>query len=114
MRLNLLAAALIAATGLVGCTTRPVVVEAPPPPPPPMPMPSPMPPPVQMSLHDRVHMALQDGMGSAASDITVRVDGSTVYLTGHVATKADHERAHDIAHDVPGVSTVDHSGLVVH
>lgn len=70
--------------------------------------------PVSMSMHDQVHNALMDSMGTAASDIEVRVDGGTVYLTGHVGSKADHDRAHDIAHNVSGVSSVDHSGLVVH
>lgn len=67
-----------------------------------------------MSMHDQVHNALRDGMGASASDIEVRVDGSTVYLGGHVGSQADHKRAHDIAHRVPGVTTVNHSGLMVH
>lgn len=114
MRPKLLAAALLAATAVSGCATRPVAVEAPPPQPMDAPMPMPMPPASSMSLHDRVHSALQDGMGAAASDITVRVDGSQVYLTGHVGSKADHERAHAIVHDVPGVTLVEGSGLTVH
>ena len=67
-----------------------------------------------MSLHHQVHDALMNGMGAAASGIEVRVDGNTVYLTGHVASEADHNRAHDIAHGVAGVGTVNHSGLMVH
>lgn len=67
-----------------------------------------------MSLHDRVHDALQNEMGSAASEISIRVDGSKVFLSGHVGSKADHTRAHDIAHDVAGVTAVDHKGLRVH
>ncbi|TBR12472.1 MAG: BON domain-containing protein, partial [Lysobacter sp.] len=47
------------------------------------------------------------------NNVDLRVDGSVVYLMGTVATKADHARAHQIAHDVPGVTRVDHSGLKV-
>lgn len=67
-----------------------------------------------MSMHDRVHDALQHQMGSAASGITVRVEGSTVFLGGHVGSQADHDRGHDIAHGVSGVSSVQHSALKVH
>ncbi len=67
-----------------------------------------------MSLHDRVHDALQQQMGSAASGISVRVDGSKVFLGGHVGSQADHDRAHEIAHDVSGVTSVDHGSLKVH
>ncbi|HVR81733.1 MAG TPA: BON domain-containing protein [Luteimonas sp.] len=129
MQLKFLVAAMVAATTLSACT-RPVVVETPapvivaspasPPPPPdvvvvpvPVPAPMPMPPAAPMSLQDRVHAALEAGMGSAASGIDARVDGSAVYLSGHVTTKADRDRAHTIAHDVPGVTRVDHSGLKV-
>lgn len=120
MQLKFLAAAIAATTALGACTTRPVVVETPAPQtvivpmavPPPSP-PIPPPPPSSISLHDRVHDALQAGMGAAASGIEVRADGSAVYLTGQVATSADHTRAHAIAHDVPGVTQVDHSGLMV-
>ena len=120
MQLKFLAAAILAAATLSACYTRPVVVETPAPiivespPPQPVYVPVPNPPPASMSLHDRVHAALRGGMGSAASGISVRVDGSTVYLTGHVATRADHDRAHAIAHGVSGVTRVDHSGLMVH
>lgn len=126
MQLKFLVAA-IAVMTLGACSTHPVVVETPPPVviqspaqapetvivPVPMETPAPMPMPASMSLHDQVHNALADGMGAAASGIEVRVDGTKVYLAGHVATKADHARAHDIAHDVPGVTDVDHSGLKV-
>jgi osmotically-inducible protein OsmY len=67
-----------------------------------------------MSLHDRVHNALQYQMGSSGSDISVRVDGTKVFLSGHVGSQADHDRAHDIAHDVSGVTSVDHKALKVH
>ena len=70
--------------------------------------------PATTSLHDRVHDALQSQMGSAASGISVRVEGSTVFLGGHVGSQADHNRAHEIAHDVSGVSSVNHEALRVH
>jgi hypothetical protein len=126
MQPKLIVLAIVATFSLSACyTARPVVVETPAhdvivpvavETPAPMaeqaPMPAPMP--ATMSLHDVVHAALMDGMGAAANDIQVRVDGGHVYLSGHVATKADHARAHDIAHDVAGVTSVDHSGLTVH
>jgi hypothetical protein len=65
------------------------------------------------SLHDAVHAALQREMGNAASGITVRVQGSEVYLGGRVRSQADHDRAHDIAHRVRGVSRVFHNDLRV-
>lgn len=125
MHLKSLAAALIAASTLGACyTARPVVVQTPAPPvqtvvvPVPVqgdmpPADMPMPPAAPMSLHDQVHSALMSGLGSDADGISVRVEGTKVYLSGHVATKADHDRAHDIAHDVPGVTAVDHSELKV-
>lgn len=121
MQIKMLAAAALTAVTLSACYTRPVVVETPGrdvmvpvPTPYPVPVQTTTPNPGMLSLHDRVHSALMDRMGSAASDIEVRVDGSTVYLTGHVGSSADHDRAHTIAHDVSGVTEVDHSGLVVH
>ena len=127
MNLKLLATAVVAASSLAACyTARPVVVETPAPPAQtilvPVPVASDAPSqntqmPTQdaapMSLHDQVHAALQSGLGAAADGISVRVQGTKVYLSGHVATKADHDRAHEIAHDVPGVTFVDHSGLKV-
>lgn len=67
-----------------------------------------------MSLHDQVHDALQQQLGNAGSGISVRVDGSKVFLTGHVGSQADHDRAHDIAHGVSGVTSVDHRALKIH
>ncbi len=123
MQMKMLAVAALTAVTLSACYTRPVVVDTPgrdvvvpvpTPYPAPYPVPAPTPDPDMMSIHDRVHAALTAAMGSAASDIEVRVDGSKVYLTGHVGSSADHDRAHDIAHGVSGVTSVDHSGLIVH
>lgn len=122
MQIKMLAAAALTAFTLSACYTRPVVVDTPgrdvvvpvPTPYPAYPAPTPTPNPDMMSIHDRVHAALTAAMGSAASDIEVRVDGSKVYLTGHVGSRANHDRAHDIAHRVSGVTSVDHSGLIVH
>jgi hypothetical protein len=119
MQPKLIVLAIAATFALSACyTARPVVVQTPPTEvvvPVPVeaqpPMPAPMPAPMPMSIHDSVHQALMDGMGAAANNIEVRVDGSHVFLSGHVANKADHDRAHDIAHDVPGVTSVDHNGL---
>ncbi len=125
MQIKMLAAAALTALTLSACYTRPVVVETrgrdvmvPVPTPYPAPYPVPVqtttPNPAMMSLHDRVHGALMAGMGTAATDIKVRLDGSKVYLTGHVGSSANHNRAHTIAHNVSGVTSVDHSGLRVH
>lgn len=128
MQPKLIAIAIVATFALVACThpvvvqtpTRDVLVPVPAPYPVEVPAPAPMPEsmpapmPATMSLHDSVHAALMNGMGAAANGIEVRVDGSRVYLSGHVATKADHDRAHEIAHDVAGVTEVDHNGLMVH
>ena len=110
MHKKLLAAVALSALALSACSSRPVVEEAPPPSPT-YPDPAPAP---AASLHDRVHAALTSQMGAAASGITVRIEGTMVHLSGHVGSQADHERAHQIAHDVPGVTMVHHDELVVH
>lgn len=121
MQMKTLAVATLAAVALSACYTRPVVVNTPErevmvavPVPEPYPVPAPAPNPDTMSIHDRVHAAVNAGMGSAASGVNVRVDGSKVYLTGHVGSKADRERAHALAHGTAGVTMVDYSGLMVH
>jgi len=123
MQMKTLAVAALAAIALSACYTRPVVVNTPErevmvavpvPEPYPVPVPTPVPNPDTMSIHDRVHAAINAGMGSAASDIEVRADGSKVYLTGHVGSNADRERAHSLAHGTSGVTMVDYSGLMVH
>jgi len=117
MHMKTLAVATLAALALSACYTRPVVVNTPEREvvvPVPYPVPAPAPNPDTMSVHDRVHAAVNAGMGSAASGVNVRVDGSKVYLTGHVASKADRERAHALAHGTAGVTMVDYSGLMVH
>ena len=115
MRTKVLITAIVAAATLTACYTRPVVVHAPAPVmlPAPVLVPVPTAPPMAMTLHDRVHAALSADMGSAASGISVRVDGNAVYLTGTVGSMAARTRAHDVAHAVSGVGRVDHSGLVV-
>lgn len=125
MQIKHIAAAAAVALSLTACSSRPVIVQAPPAAPdtvvvavpvevpaPAAPMPE-MPMPAAMSIHDRVHDALMAGMGSRANGIEVRADGGSVWLSGHVATKADHNRAHQIAHDVAGVTNVNHDGLKV-
>jgi len=128
MQPKLIAVAIVATFALAACS-RPMVVQTPardvivPVPAPypvevpalaPMPEAMPAPMPATMSLHDSVHAALMDAMGAAANDIQVRIDGGAVYLSGHVATQADEDRAHEVAHGVAGVTSVDHSGLKIH
>lgn len=106
MKISKLSIVVLAALVLGACASSP--------PPPPAPRYEPAPQPATMSLQDRVHDALQRQMGNAASGISVRVNGSTVFLSGHVGSQADRTRAHDIAHDVSGVSSVNHEVLRVH
>ena len=65
------------------------------------------------TLHDRVHDALMEKMGPAVNAVGVKTEGSKVILTGTVATAADKQQAHDIAHGVEGATVVDDSGVVV-
>jgi hypothetical protein len=111
MQTKLLSIAIVATTALAACTTRPVVVNTPGPGETVVQVPVPAT--ANMTLTDQVKANLNSGMGSDAAGIDVRVDGSTVYLTGHVATSALREQAHSIAHGTAGVSTVIYEGLTV-
>jgi osmotically-inducible protein OsmY len=108
---KLLTIAVIAVASLAACTTRPVEVNTPGPGSTVLQVPVPAT--ANMSLTDDVKAALESGMGTDAAGIDVRVDGGTVYLTGHVATNALREQAHSIAHGTAGVSTVVYEGLTV-
>ncbi|MEO6076598.1 MAG: BON domain-containing protein [Dokdonella sp.] len=57
-------------------------------------------------LHDQVHEALEDELGSDAQRITVKVRDGHVYLSGWVRDARTRSTAHDIAHDIPGVHGV--------
>ena len=111
MQIKLLTIAIVAAASLAACTTRPVVVTTTGPGATVVQVPVPAN--GNMMLTDQVKANLSSGMGSNAAGIDVRVDGSTVYLTGHVATSALREQAHSIAHGTAGVSTVIYEGLTV-
>jgi hypothetical protein len=111
MQIKLLTIAIVAAASLAACTTRPVVVNTPGPGSTVLQVPVPAN--GNMMLTDQVKANLSSGMGSNAAGIDVRVDGSTVYLTGHVATSTLREQAHSIAHGTAGVSTVVYEGLTV-
>lgn len=111
MQIKLLTIAIVAAASLAACTTRPVVVNTPGPGETVLQVPVPAT--ANMTLTDQVKANLNSGMGSDAAGIDVRVDGSTVYLTGHVATSALREQAHSIAHGTAGVSSVVYEGLTV-
>ena len=111
MQMKLLPIAIIAAASLAACTTHPVTVNTPGPGESTIQVPVPAN--DNMKLTDQVKANLDSGMGTDAAGIEVRVDGSTVYLTGHVATSALREQAHSIAHGTAGVSTVVYEGLTV-
>lgn len=110
MQIKFLAIAIAAAASLAACTTRPVVVNTPGPGATVIQVPVPAN--SNMMLTDSVRAALTSGMGTDAAGIDVRVDGSTVYLTGRVATSALRQQAHDIAHGTAGVSSVVYEGLM--
>ena len=101
----------LALASLAACTTRPVEVNTPGPGSTVLQVPVPAN--GNMMLTDQVKAKLSSGMGTDAAGVDVRVDGSTVYLTGHVATSALREQAHSIAHGTPGVSSVIYEGLTV-
>ena len=111
MQLKLLPLGLIAVAALAACTTRPVTVNTPGPGESTVQVPVPAN--ANMKLTDDVRAALDEAMDSDAAGVEVRVDGSTVYLTGHVATQALHQQAVSVAQGTPGVATVIHTGLVV-
>lgn len=111
MQIKLLTIAIVAAASLAACTTRPVVVNTPGPGSSVIQVPVPAN--GNMMLTDSVKANLNSGMGSDAAGVEVRVDGTTVYLTGHVATSALREQAHAIAHGTAGVSSVVYTGLMV-
>ncbi len=109
---TLTGAALVAAAfALAACTTRPVVVNTPGPGETVVQVPVPATP--DMTLTTRVKAALDNGLGTDAAGIDVRVEDGTVYLTGHVATQALHDQAVSIAQGTAGVTAVVHTGLVV-
>lgn len=105
-------AVLAAAVVMTACTTRPVVVDTP------GPGQTVLQVPVlataNVELTNRVRHALQSGLGTAATaNIDVRADQGTVYLSGRVATRAQHDQAVSIARGTADVRSVDHSRLIV-
>jgi len=114
MKYKLLSFAMLAALGLSGCYTTPVVVDTPGPGGTVIwvPVMDPFPNPDVWTTGDRVRSALNAGMGSAASRINVYVDANGVaFLSGYVTTNADRERARAIAQGTVGVRTVNYSQL---
>lgn len=105
----------------MGTAPPPAPAPAPDPPAPESPAPEPDAPPMgdeepdlsDASLHDRVHAALQRAPELEGTDVSVRVEGSTVYLGGHVHTADQKRIAHNVAHAVEGVSRVIHDGIDV-
>ena len=97
---------------LAGCTTRPVTVNTP------GPGATTVQVPViansNMLKTDDVQATMNNALGTNAAGIDIKVDGTTVYLTGHVATQALHDKAVAVARGTAGVSAVVHTGLTVH
>lgn len=110
-KIKLLTVSLFAAAALAACTTRPVTVNTP------GPGESTVQVPVlanaNMKMTDDVKANLDNALGSDDAGIDVRVDGTTVYLTGHVPTQELHNQAISVAQGTAGVSTVIHTGLTV-
>jgi osmotically-inducible protein OsmY len=111
MNIKLITASLLTVAALAACTTRPVTVNTPGPGETTVQVPVPANP--NMLQTDDVRASLDKAMGSDAAGIDVKVDGTTVYLTGHVATQALHDQAVSVAQGTAGVSTVVHTGLSV-
>ncbi|MEO6154320.1 MAG: BON domain-containing protein [Thermomonas sp.] len=111
MQIKLIAASLFAIAALSACTTRPVVVNTPGPGATVVQVPVLANP--NMMRTDDVRANLNNALGTNAAGIDVKVDGTTVYLTGHVATMALHNQAVSVAQGTAGVSTVVHTGLTV-
>lgn len=66
-----------------------------------------------MMKTDDVRATLDNALGTNAAGVDVKVDGTTVYLTGHVATQQLHNQAVSVAKGTAGVSNVVHTGLTV-
>lgn len=105
-------ALIAAAVSLAACTTKPVTIGTPGAGATTVQVPVPATPDIVLTGH--VRDALEAGLGTDAAGIDVRVErGSTVYLTGRVATAALREKAIAIARGTANVRTVVHTGLVV-
>lgn len=111
MQVKVIAASLITVAALSACTTRPVTVNTPGPGATTVQVPVLANP--NMLKTDDVRATLDNALGTNAAGIDVKVDGTTVYLTGHVATKELHDQAVSVARGTAGVSSVVHTGLTI-
>ena len=111
MHIKLITASVLTIAALAACTTRPVTVNTPGPGATTVQVPVLANP--NMLKTDDVKATLNNALGTNAAGIDVKVDGTTVYLTGHVATMALHNQAVAVARGTAGVSTVVHTGLTV-
>lgn len=111
MHVKFITASLFTIAALSACTTRPVTVNTPGPGATTVQVPVLANP--NMLQTDDVKATLNNALGTNAAGIDVKVDGTTVYLTGHVATQALHDKAIAVAQGTAGVSTVVHTGLTV-
>ncbi len=111
MNLKLITASLLTVAAVAACSTRPVSVNTP------GPGETTVQVPVlansNMMLTDDVRATLNNALGTNAAGIDVKVDGTTVYLTGSVATQTLHDQAVSVARGTAGVSTVVHTGLTI-
>ncbi len=110
-QIKLLTASLFTVAALAACTTRPVSVNTPGPGETTVQVPVPAN--ANMKLTDSVQASLDNALGSDDAGIDVRVEDTTVYLTGHVATQELHDQAVSVAQGTAGVSTVVHTGRTV-
>jgi len=67
----------------------------------------------ERALRDRVAALLAERMGDAARGLRVHVVGTNLWLTGRAPDRWERDRAHDLAHEVAGVTRVDSSGVVL-
>ncbi|MDQ3159479.1 MAG: BON domain-containing protein [Pseudomonadota bacterium] len=111
MQLKLITASFLTVAALAACTTRPVVVNTPGPGATVVQVPVLANP--NMLKTDDVKANLNNALGTNAAGIDVKVDGTTVYLTGHVATRQLHDQAVSVARGTARVSNVVHTGLTI-
>ena len=62
--------------------------------------------PIKATLEQRVADALAVAHGLDATELTVVAEGGEIFLAGHIGTRAELDRAVDVALAVPGVEKV--------
>ena len=64
-------------------------------------------------IHDRIHEAIDEALGERGQRVVVVVRRGVVTLSGQVESQQDRRLAHDVAHEIDGVSSVGYRRLYV-